>query len=104
VAKWGFLYQGQYSIWQRQRRGSVAFGLDPACIVNYLQNHDQIANSAYGSRLHQMTSPGRHKAITALLMLMPGTPMLFQRQEYAASTPFLYFADHHQEFAAQGEH
>jgi maltooligosyltrehalose trehalohydrolase len=100
VAKWGFLYQGQYSIWQRKRRGFPAFGLEPASFVNYIQNHDQIANSAYGFRLHQLTSPGRYKAITALLMLMPGTPMLFQGQEYAASTPFLYFADHKKELAS----
>jgi maltooligosyltrehalose trehalohydrolase len=100
IAKWGFLYQGQYSTWQRQRRGFNSFGLEPACFVNYLQNHDQIANSAYGCRLHQLTSPGRYKAITALLMLLPGTPMLFQGQEYAASAPFLYFADHQKELAS----
>ena len=31
--------------------------------------------------------------MTALLLLLPGTPMLFQGQEFAASAPFLYFAD-----------
>ena len=40
------------------------------------------------------TSPGRLRAMTALTILMPGTPLLFQGQEFAASTPFLYFADH----------
>ena len=100
TAKWGFLYQGQYSIWQRKKRGQPAFGLNAQCFVNYLQNHDQIANSAYGSRLHELTTPGRHKAITALLLLLPGTPMLFQGQEYAASTPFLYFADHQKALAS----
>src|SRR5205823_393196 len=44
VAKWGFLYQGQYSIWQRKRRGQVAFDLKAAAKVDYIQNHDQIAN------------------------------------------------------------
>ena len=68
--------------------------------MNYIQNHDQVANSAYGSRLHEVTGPGRYRAITALLLLMPGTPLLFQGQEYGASTPFLYFADHHKELAA----
>jgi len=101
AAKWGFLYQGQYSIWQHNKRGSPAFfRLRPASFVNYIQNHDQIANSAYGSRLHEVTSPGRYRAMTALLLLMPGTPLLFQGQEYGASTPFLYFADHHKELAA----
>ena len=49
---------------------------------------------------HQLTSPGRYRAMTALLLLAPGTPMLFQGQEFAASAPFLYFADHDPELAA----
>ncbi|MGI5835463.1 MAG: malto-oligosyltrehalose trehalohydrolase [Chloroflexota bacterium] len=91
--KWGFLYQGQYYRWQRKRRGTPTLGLKPSTFVVYLQNHDQIANSARGLRIHQLTSPGRHRALTALLLLAPQTPMLFQGQEFSASTPFLYFAD-----------
>jgi maltooligosyltrehalose trehalohydrolase len=45
--------------------------------------------------MHALTSPGRARAMTALLLLTPGTPFLFQGQEFGASTPFLYFADHH---------
>jgi maltooligosyltrehalose trehalohydrolase len=45
------------------------------------------------------TSPGRYRAITALMLLMPGTPMLFQGQEFGASAPFMYFADHNPELA-----
>jgi maltooligosyltrehalose trehalohydrolase len=67
--------------------------------VNYIENHDQLANSACGKRIHQLTSPGRYRAMTALLLLLPGTPMLFQGQEFAASSPFLYFADHKPELA-----
>ena len=37
--------------------------------------------------------------MTALLLLAPGTPMLFMGQEFAASTPFLYFADQTPELA-----
>ena len=47
-----------------------------------------------GRRMHQETSPGRYRALTALLLLLPQTPMLFQGQEFGASAPFLYFADH----------
>jgi len=65
-----------------------AFDLKPASFVNYLENHDQIANSAYGLRLHEQTSAGRYKAITALLLLMPGTPLIFQGQEYGAAYCF----------------
>jgi hypothetical protein len=50
-----------------------------------------------GLRLHALTSPGRSRAMTAFLLLMPGIPMLFQGQEFAASNPFLYFADHNAE-------
>src|SRR5581483_6374906 len=54
----------------------------------------------YGARGHQVTSFGQYKALTALLLLAPQTPMLFQGQEYGASTPFLYFADHRPDLAA----
>ncbi len=97
--KRGYLFQGQWYAWQKQSRGSPTSGLHPFNFVNYIQNHDQIANSLRGIRLHALTSPGRFRALTALFLLGPGTPMLFQGQEFAASTPFLYFADHNPELA-----
>ena len=93
AVKWGYLYQGQHYFWQGKRRGTPTFGIDRSRFVTFIQNHDQIANSAWGTRIHQRTSPGSYRAITALLLLAPGTPMLFQGQEFAASSPFLYFAD-----------
>jgi maltooligosyltrehalose trehalohydrolase len=100
AAKYGYLFQGQYYHWQRQPRGTPSLDLPPARFVIYLQNHDQIANSARGLRGHQLTSPGKWRAMTAGLLLFPGTPMLFQGQEFAASSPFLYFADFEEELAA----
>jgi maltooligosyltrehalose trehalohydrolase len=97
--KWGFLYQGQYYTWQGKRRGSSALDLKPRSFINYIQNHDQIANAARGSRFHELASPGQVRALTALLLLGPATPMLFQGQEFATSSPFLYFADHNEELA-----
>lgn len=94
AAKYGYLFQGQLYSWQGKRRGQPSFGLPHAAFINYIQNHDQIANSAKGLRINLLTSPGRYRAMTALMLLAPGTPMLFQGQEYAASTPFFYFADH----------
>jgi maltooligosyltrehalose trehalohydrolase len=91
--KWGFLYQGQLYKWQRRHRGTPCLGLKPAAFVLFLQNHDQIANSARGLRLHQLTSPGLFRAVTAVLLLAPGTPLLFQGQEFAASSPFFYFSN-----------
>jgi maltooligosyltrehalose trehalohydrolase len=101
--KHGYLYQGQRYAWQDQRRGTSGRGLTPAAFVTYLENHDQVANSALGRRLHQRVDPGRLRAITALLLLAPQTPLLFQGQEFAASAPFLYFADHEPELAGKVE-
>jgi maltooligosyltrehalose trehalohydrolase len=94
AVKYGYLYQGQRYQWQAKRRGAPAWDIEPWQFVTYLDNHDQIANSGLAERLHQLTSPGRLRAITALLLLGPGTPMLFQGQEFAASSPFSFFADH----------
>jgi maltooligosyltrehalose trehalohydrolase len=99
AAKYGYLFQGQRYAWQQQRRGTPTTGLPSATFVNFIENHDQVANSADGARVRMRTSPGRYRAMTALMLLMPGTPMLFQGQEFGASTPFLYFADHRPELA-----
>jgi len=99
--KWGYLYQGQYYFLQGKRRGSSTIGLSPSCFVNYVQNHDQVGNSAWGIRLHRLTNPAALRAMTALLMLSPQTPMLFQGQEFSCSAPFLYFADLNQEISHQ---
>jgi maltooligosyltrehalose trehalohydrolase len=95
LVKWGFLYQGQRYSWQKKQRGTSALALAPAQFVTFLQNHDQIANaiSGRGDRLHQLTDPASFRAMTALWLLAPGTPMLFQGQEFCASSPFLFFAD-----------
>ena len=89
AAKYGYLFQGQHYGWQRHPRGTPGLDLPPAHFVAYLQNHDQVANSVRGKRMHHMGSPGRVRALTALLLLMPATPMLFQGQEFAASAPEL---------------
>ena len=95
----GYLFQGQRYKWQEKRRGEPALDLAPAQFVTFLDNHDQIANSGKGERIHCLSSTGRYKALTALILLAPGTPMLFQGQEFASSAPFFFFADHHAELA-----
>ncbi len=92
-ARWGYLFQGQRYAWQNNPRGTAAFDIAAHRFINFLQNHDQLANSPTGLRLHELTSRGRFRAMTALFLLMPQTPMLFQGQEFAASSPFLYFND-----------
>ena len=94
AVKYGYLFQGQRYDWQKKRRGKPSFGMPHVAFINYLENHDQTANSARGLRLHQMTSPGLHRALTAYLLLAPQPPLLFQGQEFNSSMPFLFFADH----------
>ncbi|HUS05760.1 MAG TPA: malto-oligosyltrehalose trehalohydrolase [Bryobacteraceae bacterium] len=94
AAKYGYLYQGQWYKWQKQRRGTSSLHLKPETFVTFIQNHDQVANSARGLRASYLGAPGVYRTLTTLMLLGPGTPMLFQGQEFASSAPFLYFADH----------
>jgi len=93
AAKYGFLYQGQALSWRKALRGTPTFGIAPEVFVCFIENHDQIANTGQGERLQFQTSPARYRAMTALLLLGPWTPLLFQGQEFGASSPFLFFAD-----------
>jgi maltooligosyltrehalose trehalohydrolase len=91
--KYGYLYQGQWYKWQKKRRGTSTADIEPSAFVTFIQNHDQVANSLRGNRVHNDSSPGLLRALTAFILLGPGTPMLFQGQEFASSAPFQYFAD-----------
>jgi maltooligosyltrehalose trehalohydrolase len=93
AAKYGYLFQGQPYTWQEAPRGMPTFGVPPEAFVGFLENHDQVSNSAFGERPRFLTTAGRYRAMTALLLLGPWTPMLFQGQEFGASSPFVYFTD-----------
>jgi maltooligosyltrehalose trehalohydrolase len=97
--KYGFLYQGQWYPWQGQRRGTPTRGLPRSALLHFLENHDQVANSASGKRLHQLSTPGAWRALLTVTLLGPQAPFLFQGQEFASSAPFLYFADQKPELA-----
>lgn len=99
AAKWGYLFQGQHSSWQKKRRGTPALDLPPTSFVNFIENHDQLANLVRGERTHCLAAPGAHRAMTAFMLLLPQSPLLFQGQEFAASSIFCYFADHVPELA-----
>ncbi len=92
--KEGLKFQGQESKWAKKTRGAPTQGVPATAFISFLQNHDQVSNSPTGERIHQLTSPGKYRAMTALWLLMPHTPMFFQGQEFAASSPFLFFADY----------
>jgi maltooligosyltrehalose trehalohydrolase len=97
--KRGFLFQGQHYQWQKKRRGSRVTDEPASAFVCYLQNHDQTANCIEGKRLGALAHPGAYRALTALLLLAPETPLLFMGQEFAASASWLFFADQKPELA-----
>src|SRR5436305_775713 len=93
AAKYGYLFQGQPYRWQEAPRGYSSRGASPAAFISFIENHDQVANTAFGERVRYLTSPGRYRTMVALLLLGPWTPMLFQGQEFGASAVFRYFSD-----------
>jgi maltooligosyltrehalose trehalohydrolase len=93
ATKFGFLYQGQALSWRKVLRGTPTRRIPAEAFVCFLENHDQIANTGPGERPRFQSSPGRYRAMTALLLLGPWTPLLFQGEEFGASSPFQFFAD-----------
>jgi maltooligosyltrehalose trehalohydrolase len=90
----GYVFRGRYSPSRDLSVGRPPIGLRGRNLVVALQNHDQVGNRAGGERLHQLVDLGRVKAAAALVLLGPAIPLLFQGEEWAASSPFPYFADH----------
>jgi|688.fasta_scaffold15490_3 maltooligosyltrehalose trehalohydrolase len=99
--KYGYLYQGQYYSYHNKNRGSLNLNIPHQSLMIFLENHDQIANTGHGHRLHEKSDPGNYKALVALLLLSPNTPLIFQGQEFNSKQPFYYFADHHPALARQ---
>ncbi len=90
-----FVYQGQYARHRRRNHGRPVLGLPGYRFLGFIQNHDQIGNRAQGERLNHLVNLGRVKIAAALVLTSPFVPMLFEGEEFAASTPFQYFTDHH---------
>jgi maltooligosyltrehalose trehalohydrolase len=89
-----FVNDGRYSRWRRRRYGRPASGLPGSRFLGYLQNHDQVGNRAMGERSAALMSEGRLRIGAALVLTAPFVPLLFQGEEWAASSPFQYFTDH----------
>ena len=90
----GWLKTGEWSAYRQQPRGTDPTGIPPARFVFCIQNHDRVGNRGAGDRLHHAVDLATYRAITAALLLAPATPLLFNGQEWAASTPWHYFTDH----------
>jgi maltooligosyltrehalose trehalohydrolase len=92
--KHAYVYDGQYSRFRKRRHGRLAEGLSAHHFVHFDQNHDQVGNRAKGERLEHLCGLDAAKVALGLVLCAPYVPMLFMGEEFAASTPFLYFADH----------
>ncbi len=98
----GWTYRGQpYGPWANRARGSSCDHLPPCAFITCIENHDQIGNRANGERLEHLVTPRQFRAASMLLCLSPYAPLIFMGQEWAASTPFLFFTDHGGELGSQ---
>jgi maltooligosyltrehalose trehalohydrolase len=95
----GFSYQGEHSGYRNKPRGEPSNHLPAWSFIGYLQNHDMIGNRAFGDRIDQLADESLLSAAYACLLLTPMIPMLFMGEEFAASSPFLYFCDFAPELA-----
>jgi maltooligosyltrehalose trehalohydrolase len=89
----GFAYQGEISPFSHAPRGEPSAHLPPTAFVDFLQNHDQIGNRAFGERLITLTDEEQLRVLTAILLLAPSIPLLFMGEEWGCRQPFLFFCD-----------
>ena len=89
-----FVYDNRYSKHRQRHHGRPPLDLDGHRFLAYSQNHDQVGNRAQGERLSQLLDLKRLKIAAALVFTSPFVPMIFQGEEWGASTPFQYFTDH----------
>ena len=89
-----FVNDGNYSVYRKRSHGRPVDDLSPHQFVGFIQDHDQVGNRAIGDRIEQIVGMDRAKVAAGLVLTAPFVPMIFEGEEFAASTPFLYFADH----------
>jgi maltooligosyltrehalose trehalohydrolase len=89
-----FVLDGTYSQYRGRSHGRPVDDLSPHRFLGYIQNHDQVGNRAIGDRVEQIVGMDRAKVAAGIVLTAPFIPMIFQGEEFAASTPFQYFADH----------
>ncbi|MGV8855802.1 MAG: malto-oligosyltrehalose trehalohydrolase [Devosia sp.] len=96
----GFVYQGETTIaGKAEPRGVPSAHLPPTAFVDFIQNHDQVGNRAFGERLTDLAGPGMVETLLATLLLSPHIPLLFMGEEWGETRPFLFFTDFHGKLA-----
>lgn len=96
VCERGFFHDGTFSSFRGRDHGAP---IDTAAMPSWrlvvcAQNHDQIGNRAVGDRITEHLDDDQLACAALLTLAGPFTPMLFQGEEWAASTPFLFFTSH----------
>lgn len=90
----GFVYQGEIpKIGDGRPLGEASGHLPPTAFINFIQNHDQIGNRAFGERLTTLADPATVRLLMAMLLLSPQIPLLYMGEEYGETTPFYFFSD-----------
>ncbi len=89
----GFAYQGESSAYREEKRGEPSAYLPPTCFVSFIQNHDQVGNNAFGTRLSRLATPASIRIAAAVYLLSPQIPMIFMGEEWGAEQPFTFFCD-----------
>jgi len=92
-----FLYDGRYSKYRKHTQGRPVLKLSYHKYLGYIQNHDQIGNRAKGERVEHIVGSAKAKLAAGVVFTAPFVPMLFMGEEWAASSPWLYFADFQEE-------
>jgi maltooligosyltrehalose trehalohydrolase len=89
----GYAYQGEISPFNHEPRGEPSAHLPASCFVDFLQNHDQVGNRAFGERITQLSEERALKALVGIYLLAPSPPLLFMGEEWGCRQPFLFFCD-----------
>jgi len=96
VCERGFFHDGTFSSYRGRAHGVT---IDTAAMPSWrlvvcAQNHDQVGNRAVGDRNVDSLDDDQLASAALLTLTGPFTPMLFQGEEWAASTPFQFFTSH----------
>ena len=96
VCERGFFHDGTFSSFRGRDHGAP---VDTATMPTWRlvvcnQNHDQVGNRARGDRPSEHLDDDQLVCAAMLTLAGPFTPMLFQGEEWGASTPFQFFTSH----------
>lgn len=90
----GYVFTGDYSPYRKKRHGNSSADLPGSRFTVFIQNHDQVGNRIHGERITMLSGFEAHKLAAGTMLVSPYIPLLFMGEEYAETSPFLYFISH----------